>query len=225
MYDKKLIKKMAAFSLISLSLLVLPSHYSSTVARNTYTYKPPKNPKTTKSRVQGSGSRGCNEPKLADVKLRLFAPDDHVGLTTSDRPTFLWYVATKSKVTVRFALVDLDPNQIEPVIELKQEVSQSGVVKLQLPPGTTISAGKTYQWTVAVVCNPKRPSQDIYAYAWIEKVSSTAGLLQKMNASNKSERAAIYADGGIWYDALAEAYRANPNSEYLLTLFSGLSKS
>lgn len=216
---------MAVILLISLSLLILLPHSNLTIARNTYTYKPPKNPSPTKSRVQGSGSRGCNEPKLADVKLRLFAPEDHVGLTTSDRPTFFWYVATKSQVTVRFALIDLDPNQIEPVVELKQEVSQSGVVKLQLPPETSISTGKTYQWTVAIVCNPRRPSQDIYAYAWIEKVSPTSGLLQKMNASDKSERAVIYADGGIWYDALAEAYRANPNSEHLLTLFSDLSKS
>lgn len=225
MYEKKLTKKMTVVLLTLLSLLILSSHFSPTVARNTYTYKPPKNPSPTKSRVQGSGSRGCNEPKLADVKLRLFAPEDHVGLTTSDRPTFFWHVATKSKVTVRFALIDLDPKQIEPVIEVKQEVSQSGIVKLQLPPETTISAGKTYQWTVAVVCNPRRPSQDIYAYAQIEKVSPTAELLQKMNASDKSERTVIYADGGIWYDALAEAYRANPNSEYLLTLFSDLSKS
>lgn len=224
MPEKKLIKKMAVILLISLSLLISSSHFSLTVARNTYTYKPPKEPKTTKSRNQGSGSRGCNEPKLADVKLRLLAPEDHVGLTTSDRPTFFLYVATKSKVLVRFALID--PNQIEPVFEFNQEVNQTGVIRLPLPLGTKIVVGKTYQWAVAVVCNPKRPSQDIYAYSWIEKVTPTARLLQKMSASNKSDLAAIYADSGIWYDALAEAYKTNPNnSDYLLTLFSDLSKS
>lgn len=224
MDERKLIKQMAVILSISLLSLISSSHYSLTVARNTYTYKPPKEPKTTKSRNQGSGSRGCNEPRLADVKLRLLAPEDHVGLTTSDHPTFFWHVVTSSKVLVRFALVD--PDQIEPVFELNQEVNQTGVVRLPLPPDTKIVAGKTYQWAVAVVCNPKRPSQDIYAYSWIEKVAPTANLLQQMKVSNKSELAAIYADSGIWYDALAEAYKTNPNnSDYLLTLFSDLSKS
>lgn len=220
---KKLIKRMAISSLLSASLLILPSSYSLTVARNTYTYKPPKDVKPTKSRVLGSGSRGCNDPKLADVKLRLFAPENHIGLTTSDRPTFLWYIATNSKVSVNFALVE--PGQIKPVIELQQEVRQTGVVKLQLPPGTAVHTGKTYRWTVAIVCNPKRPSQDIYAYSWIEKVVPTERLLQQMKANDKSEHTAIYADEGIWYDALAEAYKDNPNSDYLLTLFSNFSKS
>lgn len=167
-------KKIVTILLLALSFLILPPNSILVVARNTYTYNPPKKlKKPTKSRMKSravsAGSRGCDNPNLASAGLRLLIPKDHVGLTTSGHPTFFWYVSTKSAVNVRFTLVDLD--EIEPVVDVQQEVQKSGVVKLSLPSQVPeLKQGKSYRWTVSLICNPKRPSQNAYAYSWIERI-------------------------------------------------------
>jgi hypothetical protein len=60
----------------------------------------------------------------------------------------------------------------------------------------------SYQWYVAVVPDSNRRSKDILAGGSIERVASPAELTTKLSQASKSQVPALYAEAGMWYDAL-----------------------
>lgn len=184
-------------------------------------YMPPPNREDRAQRTQGAGSRGCSESQ--PVSLNLITPNNHVPTTVSGRPTFLWYVS--APVSMRFSLVE--PGVANPVFNTKLQAKKSGIVQLGIQSKIPeLKEGKEYRWTVSIICNEEHPSENIYARAWIERVSKTPILIQTLNVVNEErELAAVYAQSGVWYDAIATAYKASQDKprdpqdlEYFLAL-------
>ncbi|MBF2029769.1 MAG: DUF928 domain-containing protein [Oscillatoriales cyanobacterium C42_A2020_001] len=166
-------------------------------------YKPPKLKRAI--RTAGTGSRGCD--KFNRVTILPLVPDNHVGLTASPRPTFMAYlVGAKS---AEFTLVE--PGVNKPLAVKTVQPNAKGIVKVELPTTTPdLIADKDYRWSIAVICNPNRRSQDIYAQGWVQRVPIT-NELGKAIASTRSDqvRARLYAEAGMWYDAIAILSSAN----------------
>jgi Domain of Unknown Function (DUF928) len=165
-------------------------------------YVPPGGTKRT-SRTKGAGSRGCD--RAASPELQLLAPNDHIPTTASTHPTFYWYISV-TKLPVRLTLVE--PGVVKPIVDRRFIVTRPGVVGVKLPsdvPGLVV--GKQYRWTVAIVCDEERPSANTYAYSWISRVAATPELKSKLaEVSNSSQnRSLVYAQAGIWYDALSSS--------------------
>ena len=231
MTGKKFLQKIIPIFSLALSLLILPENHilvlaqttsisTSRKTRTTSTYTPRKKKKVIKSRVLSAGSRGCTKANLRDARLHLLAPENHVGMTNSSHPTFFWQVTANSPVQIRFTLVE--PGGLEPIVDFQQLVQKSGVIKFQLPPQLPeLKQGKPYRWSVALICNPKRHSQNAYAYAWIERVPESSTLTRYVKHHN-ADPVAVYAQEGIWYDALAEAYTNNSSSPPFLSLLTQL---
>lgn len=170
------------------------------LANKTETYRPPKGKVREQARKAG-GSRGCNMP-LNDA-VTLLVPEDHTATTISDHPTFFWYLSQKLSLPLRFTL--LEPGK-KPILskELKPE---PGIVALKLPHNSKpLEVGKTYRWTVTVVCNEKKPSRNLFAQAWIERVALPKEERLSSNTTNTTLCSLKYAREGIWYDALACNY-------------------
>ena len=170
------------------------------LANKTETYRPPKGKVREQTRKAG-GSRGCNIP-LKDA-VTLLVPQDHTATTISERPTFFWHLSQKLSLPLRFTL--LEPEK-KPILtkELKPE---PGIVALKLPQDTApLEVGKTYRWTVTVVCNPSKPSRNLFAQAWIERVPLPTEAQLSNNTKNTSFCSLSYARVGIWYDALSCNY-------------------
>lgn len=156
--------------------------------------------------TEGAGSRGCNIDQA--VKLKLIAPQDHVGLTTSAQPTFFWYVSQPTTLPMRFTLVEQD--KPEPLVDSYFRLKQSGVVGFKLPTNTTLQLDKEYRWTVSLICNKQRPSANIYAFTWIRRLTLPASsVLQLKEAETNLEKGSVYARAGLWYDAAALLYEAS----------------
>ena len=164
-------------------------------------------------RTEGGGSRGCSEA-TNPVSLNLLVPSDHVATTVSGHPTFLWHISGSLQAPVRFTLVEQDISQ-RPILKTQVQVKSPGIVKLQLPPNTPdLAIGKQYRWTVSLVCNEKRPSSNILAQAVIERVAQTSTLKRDLAATTDERiHARIYAQSGIWYDAIATSYKASNTNE------------
>jgi hypothetical protein len=114
--------------------------------------------------------------------------------------------------------------------------NKAGIIKVKLPSNLSgLEVGKEYRWSVSLVCNQKRPSENTYAFAWIKRVPITAKLQQKLAAlTDKRELSLAYAQAGVWYDAIATIYNAGAaqtadklNSEYFARLLNqvGLPKT
>lgn len=177
---------------------ISPAH-AETAQTVDFDYEPPNRgmPKTT----QGTGSRGCtlSEP----VTVTLLVPNDHTGQTISGRPTFFWHVSDKTSVPVEFALVE--PGVTKPLFVQRMQVQKRGIMQVQLPQDAPeLVSGRKYRWSVSLLCNPNRPSSNVFVQSWIERVAAQPELSQKLaNAQSEIERARIYAASGLWYDALA----------------------
>ena len=176
-----------------------------------------------KSRTAGTGSRGCD--RAGNTNLQLLVPDDHLALTVSARPTFFWYVSNTT-LPVRFTLVE--PGVAKPLVDRSFNVKRSGVVQLELPsdvPG--LALGKEYRWTVSLVCNKERPSENIYADSSIKRIAITPELAQTLAEAGQDpqKRSLVYGRSGIWYDALNSSYigyKANPQGKVASWYFSKL---
>lgn len=188
---------------------ILPA---SSMSNEQSSYRPPKGKVRAQARKAG-GSRGCNLPLNNTVTL--LVPQNHTATTVSERPIFFWHLAEDLSLPLRFTL--LEPGK-EPIF-LQELTPKPGIVALKLPQSSPpLEIGKTYRWTVSVVCNRKKPSRNLFAQAWIERVSlpTSSKLGQKDDNLVCNTK---YAQVGIWYDALSCNYdqlvqdRHNLNSD------------
>jgi hypothetical protein len=174
------------------------------------TYRPPTK-LTRATRTAGTGVRGlCNQ--LGRIEVTPLVPDNHIGQTLSKRPTFLAYVAGGK--SVEFTLVE--PNVEKPLLVKTVTPNAQGLVRVDLPEAfPDLEVGKNYRWSISVVCNPNRRSGDVFAQSWIQRVEPSVALTQKLSSANsKLEQARLYAEAGVWYDAIAtltEANQVDPN--------------
>lgn len=181
------------------------------------TYTPSDRPKP--QRTQGGGSRGCvnNQP----VSLKLLVPQDHTAFTADSHPTFSWYVSTIPSMPMEIALVE--EGVAQPILVKRLEVKNSGLLQFKLPQEASgLQVGKEYRWTVSLVCNPERPSQSIYARAWIQRKDISLNLHKNILSKKSSyDKALAYIQAGIWYDAIASIAEPKSNSSEI-TLASTL---
>ena len=195
---KTWLKYLSVITGIAVAVLsILPAN---NLAQTSETYRPPKGKVREQTRKAG-GSRGCNMP-LEDA-VTLLVPQNHTATTVSARPTFFWNLSQKLSLPLRFTL--LEPGK-KPILtkELKPE---PGIIALKLPQNSApLEVGKTYRWTVTVVCNPSKPSRNLFAQAWIERVSLPTEAQLSNYTKDTSFCSLSYAKAGIWYDALACNY-------------------
>jgi hypothetical protein len=179
-------------------------------------YKPPQDldaPETSR----GTGSRGCNDSVA--VGLTLLVPDTHVGVTASGHPSFYWHLSEQSSAQMEFALVETGVPT--PIFTKKIAGAPAGIVEVAMPKELPeLEEGKTYRWSVSVLCNEERRSSDVFAQAWIKRVAplelEAAGESPSEPTATGSDRqlASVYAQAGLWYDALnaiSSAYEDSAN--------------
>jgi class 3 adenylate cyclase len=150
-------------------------------------------------RVTG-GSRGAGD---AAIVLDVLAPDQ-VGTTTAEQPSLFWFQSKPANA--KFELTLLQEKKVKPLLQVKVErAAQAGVNRLKLAEhGVKLAPGVEYQWVVALINDPDNRSSDQVASGVIKRVDSTSALKEQLAGSGPNARAAVYAEAGIWYDALAE---------------------
>jgi hypothetical protein len=166
--------------------------------KSTFSYVPPQ--RGTPRRTQGTGSRGCGETQSA--ALELLVPNDHTAQTLSGHPSFFWYISEIPTEPVEFALVESGVAQ--PIFVKQLQLQKAGIVRMEMPKNLPeLVPGKEYRWSVTLVCNANRRSNDTFAQSWIKRVPETPALKQQLAAATTDrDRASIYAKAGLWYDAL-----------------------
>ena len=145
------------------------------------------------------GSRGIGDTTLA---LDVLAPDD-VGLTTQEQPSLFWYQSKAA--TAKFELTLLQENKIKPLVQVTAERSLSaGIQRLRLSEhGVKLSPGVEYQWVVALITDPENRSRDLVASGMIKRVDPSTELKKSVASASPASLPAVYAEAGIWYDALS----------------------
>lgn len=192
-------------------------------------YKRPRNQKPPSTYTDSSGVRGICEG-ISERSLTLLAPVTHVGLTTLSHPTFTWVASEQQTIPTEFTLYQFDKNRVPKLVEKVMIESSPGIKQLKLPqnfPGLKI--GKRYMWQLQTKCSPNRPSKNLILRAEIERVKIPSNLANALSAINNLSkttdtklpievndgnlRIKLYAESGLWYDALSEALATSPNGK------------
>ncbi len=158
----------------------------------------PKTTGTASVRVTG-GSRGSGETA---VTLDVLAPDD-VGTTTQEQPSLFWYQSKPADA--KFELTLLQDKKAQPLMRVKVDrASKAGIQRLKLSDhGVKLAPGIEYQWVVALVTDSENRSTDLVASGVIKRIESPSELKARVSQASSPSLAGLYAEAGIWYDALA----------------------
>src|SRR4028118_2185692 len=157
----------------------------------------------------------CND--IGKIKLTALVPESQIGRTVSEYPVFFFYLQKSEfdDAQAEFYLVDENENFIyETTLKIK---NSPGVMSVSIPANKNVSpleAGKNYRWYIAWICYPEEISADAVATGIVRRVELSADILRQLDAADPRQKTVIYAENGIWQDALstlAAARRANPN--------------
>lgn len=170
-------------------------------------YKAPAGAGKIPTRVSG-GARGSS----TDTSVLALVPD-HAALTTRSQPSLFWFQSKPAKARLEVTLVE--PKKAKPLLALTSEVAKKGgIQRLKLADHKVeLQLGVTYEWSIAIVPDAENRSQDVIAKGTIKRVAPPADLAQNIDSMEPLDRAAAYAQAGIWYDALeavSNAIDANP---------------
>lgn len=166
-------------------------------------YQPPRRG-TPRSKV-GGGVRGT---RALPTPLAL-APD-HVALTTHESPSLFWHIdgAPPDDGSVLFVFTLIEEDGIEPVAELRISSPQrAGIYRVRLDEhGVKLRRGVEYEWSISLVVDPEQRAQDVISTGYIMRV-------EEPELQGRPPTAAVYAELGLWYDALetlSDAIEAAP---------------
>jgi hypothetical protein len=160
----------------------------------------------------GGATRGL-EKKLV---LSALVPD-HIGLTSAAHPLLSWYLSETANASLR-VIVQAKSNNAR-LLDLEFSGPQdAGVHHLRLNE-ISLVPGIEYEWSVTLAADPvhRTPSQTVQGA--IQRIPLLATLGERLSEAKPNEQPAIYAESGLWYDAmtaLAELIDAAPADKSLL---------
>lgn len=185
------------------------------------------------SRTAGGGSRdtGCgNSEEISGSPLRALVPSlpesNNWAVTVAANPQFFVYVPKSSARNAEFALKDEDQND---VYRTKLPISgQEEIIEIRLPENTSLQVGKRYSWYFSMFCNTRDRSQNPSINSWSLRTELNSNLSAKIKQAAPIERYKLYAQNGIWHEAvatLAEERRKNPADSTLASEWKKLLES
>lgn len=161
-------------------------------------FRPP-NTGDLPGRRQGGGTRGGALDRRFPVAL---IPDSNLGLTTRDRPMLYFYIppeATEREAEL-FLINETGSGEGSQLMTLP---ATPGVIGLPLPDSMPpLQVGDTYRWYFAVRINPVDRSGDLILSGFVQRVAADPALQQELSASAAAAHATIYAERGLWFDAM-----------------------
>jgi hypothetical protein len=167
---------------------------------------------------------GCASP--SQLSLTALVPKNKIGRTVSDYPTFFFYLPQTEAELAEFILEDENGKQI-----YQQDLTisnLSGVIGVSIPADKNVpplEVGKKYTWKFTVVCDADDRSSDQMESGVVRRVELSAEILRELENADPRRKTFIYAENGIWQDALsnlAAARRANPNEPVFETDWESL---
>ncbi|MEH2166396.1 MAG: DUF928 domain-containing protein [Nostoc sp.] len=194
----------------------------------------------------GAASRGCgisNQSVIALVPIyeeRLKQGQTEVsvtkvwGLTAEESPTFWFFVPYKKSTidSIEFVLKDESSKPSQTLYRTIVTIPEvPGIISIPLSANTPpLQVDKMYHWffKIKVICNPQQPVEQEYVEGWVQRANLNPKLVDSLKQATPQQRVNLYAQNGIWYDALttlAELRLSKPEDPTLAVEWMNLLKS
>lgn len=160
-----------------------------------------------------------NKCVKGNTDITALVPNNKIGRTVSEYPVFFFYLPETDAQQAEFVLQDENDNLIyQTTLKIN---NAPGVTSVSMPDNKNVSAlqvGQHYRWSISLICDTQDRSTDIFAAGIVRRVELSADIRSQLEKADPRQKAVIYAQNGIWQDALstlAAARRANPNDAEL----------
>lgn len=171
-------------------------------------------------------TRTANSCIKGKIDFTALVPENKSARTVSEYPVFFFYLPQTDAPQAEFVLQDENGKQIyQTTLKIN---NSSGVTGVSIPANGNMSplqVGKNYRWFVALICDPQDRSADVSEQGILRRVELSADIRSKLEKADVREKTFIYAQNGIWQDALsnlAAARLANPNDAKLTADWASL---
>ena len=161
----------------------------------------------------------CRKSEPNPIDLTALVPANKIARTVSEHPTFFFYLPPTKAESAEFVLIDPSGKQI-----YKQTLTVtnlSGVIGVSIPANNNVpplEVGKKYTWNFTVICEAEDRSADLLETGRLLRVELSADIRSELEKADPRRKTAIYAENGIWQDALsnlAAARRDRPSDTVL----------
>lgn len=165
-----------------------------------FVYKPPM--RGAPARRVGGATRGTGDSGLV---LNVLAPDQ-TGLTTQAQPTLYWYASKATQTSIEVTLI-ADAAEV-PVLSKNLALTAAGVQSIDLAQlGITLEPDTDYEWFVSAVPDANQRSKDVTSGGAIRRVAMDPAVQARADAAGERAAPGVYAEAGLWYDAIAALSR------------------
>ena len=139
------------------------------------------------------------------LTIDLLAPDGHAGQTISPAPTLYYFASTR--IDQRTQLTISAPRRAVPLLETDIPAPRGpGLYAVRLADmRVRLDENTLYTWSISVITDPRERANDIVASASLLRTVPNPGLDGVIRAAPPQRRAAVLAQAGLWYDAVAAA--------------------
>ncbi|MDJ0648534.1 MAG: DUF928 domain-containing protein [Xenococcaceae cyanobacterium MO_188.B19] len=168
----------------------------------------------TTERRSGSNNTGSKRgPGTACTQagrnLRAIAPSNGLGFTFDDYPYFFWYFPGVEyaqgidfmlfKQTVQEETGELEHTR---VYRQKLNLDKSGIIAFPLPADKSqpLEEGEEYRWRIRIKCTGRTAMN--LSYSIKRQPTDNPELIAKLEAAPVDQHPLIFAESGVWFDAL-----------------------
>ncbi len=155
-------------------------------------------------------------------------------MTTEEYPTFWFYVPYKKSTihSIEFVLKDESSKLSQSLFRTIVTIPEiPGIISIPLSATTpSLQVDKMYHWffKIKIICNPQQPPEREYVEGWVQRVNLNPKLVDNSKQATPQQQVKLYAENGIWYDALttlAELRLTKPQDPTLAVEWMNLLKS
>ncbi|MCT7985239.1 DUF928 domain-containing protein [Laspinema sp. A4] len=173
-------------------------------------YVPPKDlgtPPTVGGGTRGGRCEADHDENRTDPFLMVLMPNlksepQNFGTTVSETPEFMVYIPQTVARQAEFVLKDEEDNDI-----YRTTFAISGeeaIARLTLPSDEIkLESGINYSWYFSLICNPQDFSKNTETHGWTQRVQLNPNLMTTLEAADPLTRSQLYAENGIWHEAIA----------------------
>lgn len=180
------------------------------------------------ARRRGASVRGgCGASQEQMIPI---LPEITPALTAAEYPTLLVYLPETTAQTAELVVRNARTKEIMYKVPFTLS-AKAGVLGLNLPTDGTLPAlevGQNYNWTFSVICDANDRSGDMAVSGQVRRVEVAQNLSKELETTPVKDRPALYAESGLWYDAVESLMRlrlAAPNDVVLKTDWKDLLRS
>ena len=168
------------------------------------------------TRRQGSNNigakRGPDEACTKDgANMKAIAPENGLGFTFDDYPYFFWYFpgVESDSIPIVFTLIGETTREVNgktktrigKVYEKELNLDRSGIIAFPLPAESEpLQEGKEYRWRIEIRCSAKTAM--FLSYSIQRQSTDNPELISKLEAAPVDQHPLIFAESGVWFDAL-----------------------